>query len=270
MNAIDVHTHAFPDQLAERAIAQLAEAANLPILMAGTVGALLDSMDQAGVAQSWLASIATRPDQFGSILDWLCAIRSERLVPLASVHPADPEAAEHVHEIHARGLIGLKFHPYYQEFEIDEAPMDPVWAAAEELGLIVLFHAGFDPGFPKIRRAAPERIRRVSERFPRLRIIAAHLGGWQDWDAVERELIGRPVWLDVATTIPFLGRERTRKLILAHGPERVLFGSDSPWMTQAATIEQVKSLGLAAPIENAIFRENAIELMHSKSMSPEP
>lgn len=265
MNAIDVHTHAFPDHLAERATSLLAEAANLPIAMAGTVAALIESMDKAGVAQSWLASIATRPDQFGAILEWSCSVASERIVPLASVHPTDPAAVEHVREIHARGLRGMKFHPYYQEFEIDEPRMDAIWAAAEELGMIILFHAGFDPAFPRFRCAAPERIRRVSERFPRLKIIAAHLGGWFDWDGVERELIGRPVWLDVSTSIPFLGPKRARNMILAHGPERVLFGSDSPWVSQAETIADIKALGFDEKVENGILGENALKMMNSCS-----
>ncbi|MCE5229712.1 amidohydrolase family protein [bacterium] len=265
MNAIDVHTHAFPDILAERAIAALSEAANLPILMSGTIGALLESMDAAGVAQSWVCSIATRPDQFRSILEWSSLIASDRILPFGSVHPTDPEAVEHVKEIHARGLRGMKFHPYYQEFDIDEPRMDPVYAAAEQLGLIILFHAGFDPGFPRVRRAAPERIRRVIERFPRLKVIAAHLVGWLDWDAVDRELIGRPLFLDVSSSIPFLGVDRARALIEAHGPERILFGSDSPWSTQAETIAQVKSLGFDETIQNGIMFANAKRVLNSGS-----
>lgn len=261
MKIVDTHTHAFPDGLAERAITALAEASRLPIPRDGTLGGLTASMDEAGIAQSWVCSIATRPDQFQSILNWSCAIASERIVPLASVHPDDPDADAHVRQIHARGLIGMKFHPYYQEFDIDEARMDPVYAAAEELGLVILFHAGFDPAFPRIRRAACERIARVAGRFPRLNIIAAHLGGWIDWEMVEKELVGRNVYLDCATTIPFLGLKKTRAMILAHGPERVLFATDWPWASQKDSLAAVRSLGLGAEIEEAIFSSNAQRLM---------
>ncbi len=261
VGVIDTHTHAFPDALAQRVIPQLAASAEWPPALDGTIASLLASMDRAGIEQSWLCSIATAPEQFDPILKWSLAIRSPRIVPLGSVHPDDPDPAARVRQIAAAGLPGLKLHPFYQQFEIDEPRMDPIWAAMEACDLFAVCHAGFDPAFPRERRAAPERIRRVIERFPRLRFIAAHLGGWQDWDAVREHLLGEPVWLDLSCTLHLLDREAARDLLLAHPPTRLLFGSDSPWMDQLESLAALRALELPPALERAILRDNARALL---------
>ncbi len=68
--------------------------------------------------------------------------------------------------------------------------------------MIVLFHAWFDPGFPKTAGPRPNASA-LSERFPR-QDHRGPPGRLQDWDAVETELIGGPCGR-VATTIPFFG-----------------------------------------------------------------
>lgn len=196
---VDVHTHAFPDHLAPRAMAQLqAETDEVVAVLDGTVADLLRSMDRAGIQTSVVASIATKPGQFEPILRWSEAIRSERIVPFPSLCPLVPEAADQIRRIAAAGFAGLKVHPYYQQFVVDDARLDPVYAAATEARLVILLHGGFDIAFPRDRVADPVRICRVLARFPGLRLIAAHLGAWADWDEVERHLLGRDVYLDIS------------------------------------------------------------------------
>jgi len=58
---IDFHTHAFPDELAARAIPFLEEEGNVKAWLDGTAADLLRSMDRAGIERSVICSIATRP-----------------------------------------------------------------------------------------------------------------------------------------------------------------------------------------------------------------
>ena len=81
---IDFHTHAFPDRVATAAIPALEAEGNIRAHLDGTVAGLLASMDRAGIDQSVVCSIATRPEQFEPILHWSRAIRSERIIPLPS------------------------------------------------------------------------------------------------------------------------------------------------------------------------------------------
>lgn len=266
---IDVHTHAFPDHLAARAMAQLqAETNEVIAVLDGTTADLLRSMDRAGIATSVVASIATKPTQFEPILRWSESIRSPRIVPFPSLWPLAPEAADQVRRLGAAGFAGLKLHPYYQHFVIDDPRIDPLYAAAAEAGLVILLHCGFDIAFPAERVADPVRICRVLERFPRLRLIAAHLGAWRDWDEVERHLLGRDVYLDIACCFDFMDTEQARRILLQHRPDRLLFGSDSPWIDQGKTLEQLRAFGLDQRREAQLLGENASALLGRPNSAP--
>ena len=261
MVVVDIHTHAFPDAIAERAVPALAKAAAAPAYLDGKLESLIRSMDAANVDMAVVASIATKPGQFEAILNWSQSIASDRIIPFASVHPADTAVVSHLREIFARGIRGIKLHPYYQDFDLDDPALFPIYATLEELGLIVLCHTGFDMAYPRTRRCDPVKIARVLDRFPNLRFIATHLGAWEDWDEVSKYLIGRPIYLDTAYSIGCAGIERARALILAHPPEYVLFGSDSPWDDQRESIVSIKRLALGDARERLILGVNALQLL---------
>ena len=94
-----------------------------------------------------------------------------------------------------------------------------------------------------------------------MRAIAAHMGGYLQWDEVERHLIGRDLFLDTSYSFGYLGEERMTALIRAHGAGRILFGSDSPWTEQAAALSALQSLHLAEEELNAISSLNAERLL---------
>ena len=261
MQIIDFHAHAFPDPIAERAMPALEAEGDIRAVLDGKVSSLLRSMDAAGIHASVVASIATRPSQFEPILRWSAEIASERIIPFPSVHPDDPEVVAHVHRINRQGFRGLKLHPYYQDFDLDEARLRPLFAAAQDCGLLVLCHTGFDLAFARVRRADPVRVLRLLDAFPELRFVASHLGAWEDWDEVERHLAGRPILMDLSFAIGGIGPARARELILQHPPEYVLFGTDSPWAGQRATIEEVRRLDLGQERERLLFGDNAARLL---------
>jgi hypothetical protein len=259
---IDVHTHAFPDHLAERAMAQLhSETDRVKAVLDGTVGDLLRSMDRAGIDASVVASIATRPEQAEPILRWSDSIRSERILPFPSVHPEGRKSVAQLRRIAAEGFLGFKLHPYYQQFTVDEERLNPIYAAAEECGLVLLLHCGFDIAFPRNRVADPQRLIRVADRFPKLQIIAAHLGAWMDWDEVERHLVGRPIYFDISCCFDFMDRAQAGSLLRSHPPERLLFGSDSPWVDQQKTMEDLRSFELCPEVEARVLGTNARRLL---------
>jgi predicted TIM-barrel fold metal-dependent hydrolase len=258
---IDFHTHAFPDSLAERAVPLLEEEAGVKAHLDGKISSLLSSMDEAGIGVSVVASIATRPAQFDSILSWSRSFRSERLIPFASVHPADSQARRRIGEIREAGLAGLKMHPYYQEFVFDEPRMYPLYESMRENGLILLAHTGFDIAFERKPIVNPEKIRRVVEAFPELKLVTSHLGAWEDWDEVERYLLGEPVYMDISYSFHLLGRQRARRLIQSHPHQYILFGSDSPWGDQKQTLDALLRLDLGKDHTQAILHGNAARLL---------
>jgi uncharacterized protein len=257
MEVIDAHAHAFPDEIAPRAISRIEGLAGVHSVLDGTASSLLRSMDAAGIQQSVVLSIATKPSQFDSILAWSRSVQNNRILCLPSVHPADSRAAERIRIAAEEGFRGMKFHPYYQDFDLDDPMMDPLYAAMEEHGMVCVSHTGFDHAFPFVRRADPPRILRVLAKFPRLSFLATHLGAWKDWDLASRLLPGARLWIDSAYSLEFLPLDEARRLIQSFPADRLLFGSDSPWAYQGKSLALVRSLGLDPAREKALLGENA-------------
>jgi predicted TIM-barrel fold metal-dependent hydrolase len=258
----DFHTHVFPDALAKRAITALTE--NISGVEAhhdGRVMSLLASMDRAGIDRSVIASIATKPSQFEPILQWSSKIASPRLVPFASVHPLDPHRIQHIQKIRDAGLPGVKLHPYHQNFVLDDPELLPLFRAIAKAGLIVLCHTGFDIAFPRDRRCDPVRIRRILEQVPELRFVATHFGAWNDWDEVQRHLLGRPIWMEISFAFDLLPDEMFRNMLLDHPADRLLFGTDSPWNDQSDCIGRLRGLSLPASLEHAMLHDNPAQLL---------
>lgn len=259
---IDFHTHAFPDEIAERAIGILEKEGNIKARLDGRVSSLLASMDAFGVEKSIVCSIATKPTQFESILSWSKKIRSERIIPFPSFHPNDNNFRERVSQVKGEGFLGIKFHPYYQDFDIDEERLFPIYEEVIKNNLIVVMHTGFDFAFPKIRKADPVKISRIKEIFPELRLVTTHLGSWDDWDEVEKYLIGKDIYMEVSFSLEFLNKERARDIILRHPPTHILFGTDSPWTDQGETLSLLMRLELGKEREEMILHNNALRLLN--------
>jgi predicted TIM-barrel fold metal-dependent hydrolase len=239
---IDVHAHAFPDKLAEKALAALAEHSGDYIPHTdGRISGLLASMDAAGIDAAFIASIATKPSQAEPILAWSEQIRSKRIIPLGSVHPASTGFRQEIAAIRKGGLPGIKLHPMYQDFTIDDPALTPFFSAIEDNRLILLMHAGYDIAFPGDVRALPSRIARLAERHPRLSVIAAHMGGWQTWDEVMSSLAGSGVYLDTSFIREMTPLQR-ETIITMQGADRLVFGTDSPWIPQGDELDSVKTL----------------------------
>lgn len=260
---IDFHAHAFPDQVAASAIPYLEEEGAVKAIHDGRVSSLLELMDRDNVAKSVICSIATRPSQFEAILGWSKQIRSERIIPFPSFHPADQQAVEHIAKIKAEGFKGIKMHPYYQQFFLDDERLYPAYEKISELGLILVMHTGFDIAFPRIRRCDPKQILNVMERFPALKMVTTHLGAWQQWAEVEELLAGRKIYMDVSYTLDQIDPDQARRIILQHPKEYIIFGTDSPWSGARDTYENLKRLELGEELEERILRKNGLALLES-------
>lgn len=232
MRCIDFHTHIFPDHLAKRAVHALEQEANERAFLDGTLADLRRSMQRHGIEHCVIASIATKPEQFEPMLQWSKTLRAKDIVPFLSVHPDDPLCIERVKRIQQEGFKGIKLHPYYQEFVLDDPCLRNLYEAISDAGLILLVHTGFDIAFERVRRCDPRRVMNVRRDFPDLNLVATHCGGWDDWDAVEKHLLGKPVLMDMSYSRNVMGEARFRHILNTHPADYLVFGSDSPWADQ--------------------------------------
>lgn len=258
---IDFHTHAFPNPVAQKAIPHLEKAGNITAHTAGTVDALLQSMDKAGIEKSVICSIATRPEQFEAILNWSHTVKSHRIIPLLSIHPDDPKCVEHVYRVKEEGFLGIKMHPYYQNYFLADERLTPFYEALSETGLLLVAHCGFDIGYPSIRCADPAQTLKLITNFPELKLIATHFGGWKLWDEVEELLIGKEIYMEISFALKYLKPEQAERMITNHPADYLLFGSDSPWEDQSVCLQRLKKLSLSSTLFAKITEKNAEKLL---------
>jgi len=260
---IDVHTHAFADAVAPGAMRVLEAEAGFPGSFDGTVGGLLREMDDAGVSVSVVQPVATKPSQVGKINDWAATLEGDtggRVIGFGAMHPDLDDAPAEIERMAALEIRGFKMHPEYQEFSPDEERLDPLLHAARDAGLVVLFHAGADIALPTVL-GTPAAFARMAERHQGLRVILAHMGGYELWDEVAECLIGSDVNLDTSYTLGHLADDAFLSLVRAHGAHRVVFGSDAPWTRIGEEIDLLRALPLSEDELHAILSANAAALL---------
>lgn len=257
---IDAHVHLYPDALAPRVVPALSARFGNPPAFDGTVAGCLAKDASCGIAMSINLPVATKPDSIaGTNSFW--SKRLPRLISLAAFHPLVEDKGREIERIAAAGFTGIKFHPEYQNFGFNDKEMDDAWAAMAEFGLVAYLHAGGERVFKPPYRTSPADIARLHSRFPKLDIVAAHLGGFAMWDEAEAALVGSGVYLDLSHTFFWMSDAQILRMILKHGAERILFGTDAPWQDPGEVLEAFLSLPLDKRAQRLICHDNAWRLL---------
>lgn len=164
------------------------------------------------------------------------------------------------------GLPGLKFHPLSQRFYANDQRFYPLWEAAEELGLVVLFHSGttgVGAGHPggggiqlKYGRPIPY-IDDIAADFPNLTIILAHPSfPWQDEQLAM--LVHKPnVFMDLSGWSPKYFSPLLVQYAKTIAQDKVMFGSDYPVISPERWLNDFAELGFDDDVREKILLSNA-------------
>lgn len=278
MKVIDIHAHTFPEKVARKAIETLSAKSHTRAFTDGTISLLAGSMNEAGIAYSVLQPVATKPSQVQHIND--AAIKAQgRILSFGGMHPDFEDYEAELSRITEAGIKGVKIHPLYQDVNIDDQRYVKILACAGELGLVVMIHAGLDIGFGDDDKAIPQRILRALESAGNPRVILAHMGGWKCWLEAE-ELFARhdEVFIDTAFSLGkfvpngdgyysggedcmMLSTEEFVRMIKNFGADRVLFGTDSPWSSQAECVKSFEALPLSEQEKELILYRNSAKIL---------
>lgn len=259
---IDLHFHAFTENIAAKAMEKLTVTCGVPAFTDGTLSAALSLFDECGVDKGVLLPIATKPSQQRTINDWALGCESDKVISFGTVHPDAEDLFEEMHRVKSLGLHGFKLHPEYQGFFINERRLDVMFSEFESIGLPVTIHAGFDPVSPDTTYCMPEPAAEMIKRHPKLRVILAHMGGNEYWEQSLEHICGLDgeVYLDTAYSL-YMPDELMLKMIRKHGADRVLFASDCPWQSPALIFEKIDRLPLTSDEKDRIFFKNAADLL---------
>jgi len=258
--AADAHAHIYPEKIAEKATASVGAFYNIKMNNVGLPSVLAQQGGEAGIDRFAVCSVATKVSQVRPINSFIQKACQEypQFVGLAAWHPDVEDIEGELDDIQSRGLRGVKLHPDFQEFQIDDPKLLPFYRAAHKRGLPVLFHTGDK----RKDFSSPRRLARLLDKLPELTCIAAHLGGYTEWEAARECLEGANVYVDTSSSLAFISRGEALENIAHFGTDRVMFGTDFPMWMAGEELEAFFSLGLTEEENRAILYDNFARLYH--------
>lgn len=207
---------------------------------------------------------------------WTCEVAKEHpsLIPFIGLDPImgpDLIREEVFDKVRNHGARGIKIEPSEQGFHPAAPSALPMYEMAQELDVPLLSDSGkfpFDPQY-----GDPEMFVEVLEKFPKLRLILAHLGKglYEESKALAKAYPGVSFdCSDVVTRgkgeglmdIPdALSDEELVQLIRDIGTERVMFGSDYPFIKPEWGIQRILKLNFTDEEKKAVLGQNAVRII---------
>ena len=183
---------------------------------------------RSGIGRCVVLCAATTPGQVVPANDYAVTLQRDHpeVTAFGTLHPGYEAWESQLERLKAAGIRGLKLHPDFQHFWLDDPRLLPMFEAAQD-DFIFLFHIG-DSVPPEKNPSCPYKLAALLDRFPRLRCIAGHLGGYHQWEHSLKALVGRDVWLDTSSCTPFIQPDLLKAILRKHPQDRILFGSDYP------------------------------------------
>lgn len=230
----DSHTHIYPEEIAARATENLGNFYNFTVSESGTLNNLFDCQRKAQASGFLLLPVATSSRNVDKINELSAESREIarkngfEAYAFGSMHRNYPDFKAGLEKCISLGIYGIKLHPDIQRENVDSEKMCLLYELMEERNFVLYLHVGDER--EEFDFSSPERVALIAKTFPKLRIVAAHLGGYQDWEKAERALIGKydNVFYDCSSTLWKMSAERAKYLIEKCGVDRVFFGSDYP------------------------------------------
>ncbi len=279
MTVIDFHTHVFSDAVAsDRQSYVDADPAfrsiySNPESRIVTADQLVEAMDRAAIDRSVVCG-------FGWAAPALCERGNDAIIDAVQRHPdrlvglgtvalgEDAHSTvKEIRRIRAAGLLGLgELRPDAQGWSDD--PVHGFSGMATELRdsqMILLMHASEPVGhaYPGKEHATPERLAPLLDYLKGVPTILAHAGGGLPFYAYMPEVADAltDVYVDTAA-LPYLYRPSVLDaLVVAHGPDRILFGTDFPLMEPERVLAYVDESNLGTDERAKLLGGNAEALL---------
>ena len=259
MRIIDFHTHIYPPKIAEKATTSTCEFYALKTELIGTADVLLERGRQAGISEFVLLPVATKAEQVHHINEFIVDevnLHGE-FYGFGTLHAAMENPLLEIEYIKSSGLKGIKLHPDIQRFPIDDERLFSVYDQLQG-NMPILVHCG-DTRFDY---SHPRRLKHIIDEFPKLQIIAAHLGGWSMFDVAFEYLKDTGCYFDISSSMMFLTPKQIKTFISGYGADRILFGSDFPLWDPQSEVESFLRLELSESDQEKIAFRNALKILN--------
>ncbi len=262
MEIIDAHAHIYPEKIAAKATDTIGIFYDIKMDMpAGTAEKLLETGKRAGITRYVVHSVATTAHQVRSINTFLKGEINAHpeFIGFITLHQdlTEEEINAEVEWALSNGFHGIKLHPDFQKFNIDDESAERFYRAAEGK-LPILFHIGDD----RYDFSKPYRLAKMAKKYPGLNFIAAHFGGYRCWHESEIYKGLNNVYFDTCSSLPFITSERAKELIDLHGADRFFFATDFPMWDATAELERFNKIPLTEKEREMILSGNIKRLLN--------
>ncbi len=262
---IDFHIHmSDPAFAAEMPVPNDPNAAKPPGPKPRTPDEVKNALQKMGISHAVVQHMAIWPGRTKAINEFAKKLAQDEdgfFFQYGAFHPDDDP--DDLKDLRASGMFqGVKLHPYLQKFVIDDRKMYPVYEMLSSLNLPVLFHTGRDFEDPSLKNAFPEKILKIHKDFPKLTIVASHLGAFCMYDEAEELMAGQDMYIDVTACVTFCkDAEQYKRILLKHDPDKILFGSDYAMGDPSKELAYLESLNLNSDLMDKILYKNALHLL---------
>jgi uncharacterized protein len=197
--------------------------------------------------------------------DELLALASEhaRLMPIATVHPYDGDAAkQELERLAGLGVRAIKLHPHTQEFDPSDPRVLALCKRAGELGVVVLMDNANVVG------GDSQALFNLALRAPATHFVFNHLGGldFRFWNILPlahtaKGLMSDNIHFDLSATLVLVADSPIEDefvwTLRNVGIDNVLLGSDFPQLSLGKTLEALDKLDLTEEEKRKIRWQNA-------------
>lgn len=242
----DAHCHVFPDKIAEKSRTSVGGFYGLEMYTNGTSLELErvrnNPVGDRQVVGQLICSPAVTASQTKSINEFIGNLCREntQLVGFGTLHPENYNFDEILISIKQSGLKGVKFHSDFQQFNIDDKKMYPIYREIARQGLPVLFHMGDE----KLDFSNPKRLSNVLYDIPELVCIAAHTGGYCHWEEAFSLPVKSNLYFDISSSLSFLSTNQLHDFLSKYGEDKFFFGSDFPMWNPYRELEKLDGFSL--------------------------
>ncbi len=271
---IDSHVHVLPDEFRNDkdrfldADLTFRELFASPKAKTVSVELLLKEMKDSGVDRSVIAGYGWTDFSTAQISnDYLLESANASngtLIPLCSVSPLwGTQAIDEVERCTELGAKGIgELHPDSQNFlDTDFGTLAPLLETAKKLRLPILMHTSEPVGhsYPGKGTVTPEYSLALAQAFPEVVFVFAHFGGGLPFYSLMPEVHNelRNVYFDSAASPLLYRSEVFEASVAAAGPDKILFASDFPLITQDRALRDFRQANLSNEQIRSSLDQNA-------------
>lgn len=239
------------------------------VLNYATVDKLLIDMDNNGISKAVIQQINPPNKNSADMMEEIVT-QNEQLYTFGSIHPFDKNIDEKINHYMNLHIKGWKINPHVCGFSIDCKKSLALIKKLSKTGLPILCCSGL--GLPQevlsthipskqvkkdVKNQSLDKYKIVLDTFPNTTFILAHSGCFEFDKMVDLLKNHHNVYTDISIQ----PTKHIKTLIKEIGAERLLFGTDYPFVTQAFSILSVLRATENEEERISIFSKNAKKIL---------